>query len=80
MIIGSAEITGLHGTEILHSYDAAELFGPNELSFQLSNYISNSNSNSSNSNNNEQLSSHTIPNTHLLLIEMKYTGIGRSDL
>lgn len=62
--IGDALIRGLHGEQTLSQYDSAELFGPNKLSF---NAIANSSPSSD-------------LKLHMLMVEMAYTGVGRTDL
>ena len=62
--IGDALIRGLHGEQSLSQYDSAELFGPNKLSF----------------NNAIITKSPSDLKLHMLIVEMAYTGVGRTDL
>jgi len=62
--IGDAVIRGLHGEQSLSQYDSAELFGPNKLSF----------------NNAIITKSPSDLKLHMLIVEMAYTGVGRTDL
>ena len=62
--IGDALIRGLHGEQNLSQYDSAELFGPNKLSF----------------NNAIITESPSDLKLHMLIVEMAYTGVGRTDL
>lgn len=63
--IGDALIRGLHGEQSLSQYDSAELFGPNQLSFNNAAIITKSPSDLK---------------LHMLIVEMAYTGVGRTDL
>eukprot|EP01039_Chlorochromonas_danica_P009187 gene9187-10146_t len=56
---GEVEVSGAHGKEVLSMYDAAEVFGGNELKVKRVSGCA---------------------KTHVLMLEMAYSGKGRSDL
>lgn len=73
---GNAIISGSHGEVSVERHDAAEIFGPNEISIKAVNLAGKTSSAAESS---ESKSDHSSA-AHLMIIEMVFEGNGRLDL